>query len=244
MKYVFSLAVLMAAPVVVGPATAADLMVSEPGVVEAAHNPFDGFYIGVHAGYGMSTTTGDACFEVFLQLSCDEVTAIDYDQRGYLLGAQAGANLVTDNGLLLGGEVSGSWANIFGAVDDEGPAGYQRTVDAIGLAVGKLGFATDTFALYGMGGLALGHSITDIDMIVAELGYETMHTGWTLGLGAEAMVSDNVSVFASYNFIRFNEVDNHDSEYIGIPIETTFGISTTTQMDAQLVKLGINYHFQ
>ena len=247
MKYVLSVVALVMGSATVSAVSAADLIVDQPGMVEAATSPFDGFYAGVHAGYGWANTTGEACF-YSLGPTCEEPLPIDYNQTGWLLGAQAGANFVMDSGLLMGAEVSGSWANIHGTEDlpnmmldiDDAGTGYTRTIDALGLAVAKLGFASDTFSLYGMGGLALGHSITDIDLGFATLGYETMHTGWTLGLGAEAMVADRVSVFASYNYISFGEVTGHDSEWI---MDTPFAIETTTQMDMHVAKVGLNYHF-
>ncbi len=108
---------------------AADLVepapVAPPPVV-IAENPFDGFYLGIHGGYGWQSGS--------------------YSGDGWLLGGQLGYNWVAPSGLLLGAEISGSWVDV---------GGSQSNVNGLGIAQGKLGWANNQVAIYATAGGAL-----------------------------------------------------------------------------------------
>lgn len=235
-----SLAALLAASV---SASAADLYAPAP-----ASSPFAGFYIGGFAGYGTTNTKGDFYFEA---PEFDDDAALDYDQDGGFIGVELGANWVTESGFMFGASVSGAWANLNGEdfYEGDGPFGaeYQRTIDAIALAEGKIGFVlANHIALYASGGLALAHHETDV-FVGSIAGYgldswDDMSTGWTVGAGADMMVSDHISVGLKYNYVDFGGVRNgsvnnlNDSGY-------PYLIETNTSMDMHLINANVKYHF-
>lgn len=108
------------------------------------------------------------------------------------LGADLGVNVLVDNNLLVGLEGDVAWLN-----DDS----WQGQVH------GKLGFAADTFAFYGLAGVGI-NSDTD--------GYVP------LGVGAEFMLADNLSLKAEYQY--------------------QWDFDTSAE-DAHVAKIGFNWHF-
>ena len=116
-----------AAAILTSTAYAADLVepapIAPPPIV--ASNPFNGFYAGIHGGYGWANASGNGTLsyagipEEQSEEAFDIVKAIpvlgsfpfDSDQDGWLFGGQLGYNWVGSSGLLIGGEISGSWAN-------------------------------------------------------------------------------------------------------------------------------------
>ncbi len=108
------------------------------------------------------------------------------------LGANLGVNTLVDNNLLVGGEVSLSWLN-----DDT----WQGQVH------GKLGFGADAFAFYGLAGF----------------GYNSDSEGYVpVGVGAEVMLADNLSLKAEYQY-QWDWNDSSDDAHVG--------------------KIGFNFHF-
>jgi len=172
---------------------AADLVaappVAPPPVV--AENTFNGFYAGIHGGYGWQSGNGSG--------------------DGWLLGGQAGYNWVGTSGLLIGGELSGSWADV---------GGSGVSMDALGIAQGKLGWANSQLALYGTAGGAVASLSTNGPAI----GFNDTPTGWTVGAGMDVMLGRDWSLGASYNYIDFGSGNSGDS-------------------DVNVIKMNLNYNF-
>ena len=260
----------------VGSSSAADVGVSD--------NPFNGFYMGVHGGYGWASSDVDYDFVVDFGIlpdddddDDDDDFSGDYqiDSEGALLGLQAGANFVMGNGLLLGAEVSGTWAAIsgdtsFSVLDDGqfGPPGItgvdvdvNNKLNGIGLAQVKLGWANDTFAVYGMGGFALGQFTRTVDVesrnffapfqIDGNSDYEDTLSGWTLGAGLDYMVTEGVSVGVSYNYVKFDGFeDTFDIDFSCFDCGPYSGsdfdigdVESSGGLDVHIAKLNLNYHF-
>jgi outer membrane autotransporter protein len=110
----------------------------------------------------------------------------------YGLGADLGVNTLINNNLLAGVEGSVQWLN-----DDS----WQGQVH------GKLGFAADSFAFYGLAGIGAN---SDTEAYVP------------VGVGAEVMVTDNLSLKAEYQY-QWDVDDGADDAHVG--------------------KLGFNFHF-
>jgi outer membrane immunogenic protein len=185
-----------------------------------------GLYIGGHAGYGWGNREG--CFG-----DCeDEDEFFDYDQKGWLAGAQIGYNFMADSNVLLGLEVDASLAGIDGEVELPNEKLGVGEYEWLSSAKVRAGWAMDNFLLYATGGLALaGFDYED------EWGCEfnQTRTGWLVGGGAEMKVSSRASLKAEYNFMDFGE----ESQACTI----IFGIPQTTEADADMhvVKFGFNY---
>lgn len=228
-------------------------------------NPFSGFYAGAHVGYGSAQT--------------DEAVEMDYDDDFYglevyglysnsldgpLLGAQTGINVVLDQGLMIGGELSVSWAALQGSgtdFDDGDSYGigytvmggsYEAEINALGSAELKLGYATDEFMVYGSAGVAVGNVSSTVSFGGTGIDGEWVAThtetnlmqGWTVGVGGAVMVTPTTSVNASVNYYDFGTIEttgtgtmtNDDGD---APVDVMRSIGVT----AAVVKFGINQHF-
>ena len=228
-------------------AVAADMYVAPEETPMVHGSPFSGFYMGVHGGYGWSDRSGFAAKVTLGEFGGGD-DFDEYEQDGFLLGAHAGGNYVFDSGLLIGAEVSGSYADIEGSVsdfddgddDDEGIT-YNHTYNAIALAQGKLGWAFDRFAIYASGGFAIANSETNIletFLLPSVFKYDSTDTGWTVGAGADFMVTNNVSVGAAYNYIDFDTSENFDDG--GIANINTF--ISEVDGDMHMIRLKLDYH--
>jgi outer membrane immunogenic protein len=192
-----------------------------------------GLYIGAHAGYGWGNR--DGCFTT--DDECEEGDDFDYDQKGWLAGAQIGYNFMIAPSFLLGAEVDASLASIDGDLELDGILAEDKT--GVGeynwLASAKLraGWAaTDNFLLYATGGLALaGFDYED------QFGCEFTQSrdGWLAGGGAEVKISSRASIKAEYNFINLGD-ESQPCTAFGI-----FPVHTEADADLHVVKFGFNY---
>lgn len=244
-------AVALAAIVV--PASAADVNVDE-GV-------FEGFYFGAHGGYGWSDAEIDYVGNYGTSISVSPQDgdpfegATDLSGTGPLIGGQIGANFLLGRGLLLGAEVSGSWGAISGDSNfDDGDVGIdiEQNISALGLAQAKLGWAHDRFAIYGLGGIAMGRVDTTADLDldngsfnISSLDESQTMTGWTLGAGADYMVTENVSVGLTYNYIDLGDQDS--SFTVNETYQTIYNIygeaDVSASVNLHVVKATLNYNF-
>jgi outer membrane immunogenic protein len=170
------------------PALAADVGTPEPlpvpeVVAAAPANDWTGFYLGALLGYSWA----DA--------ETDDDDAGDFSVDGIDGGAYAGANWQ-----------AGSF--VFGAEADVLLSGLEDTSDDLTVDQGlngslraRAGIALDQFLLYGTGGAAL----TSLDVSDDDGGQEDELWGWTLGAGAEAMVTDNVTARVEYRYTDYED---------------------------------------
>jgi outer membrane immunogenic protein len=224
---------LLAGVAVVGfssSALAADLIIRddfvERGVVHV--DTWSGAYIGGHVGWGWA--------HVDIESEHGDIDDIDtYTAAGFLIGGQIGANVQMD-ALVLGVVGDLAWTNITGDSGEDADEDILGTnIHWIGTVRGKLGFATDMFMLYGTAGVAFaGVEQTlydwwpDVDRSI-----DGHRFGWVAGIGAEAMVADNVSIFGEVLYHDFGTVDfEFDGDEDG-----THALNVTT------AKVGVNFHF-
>ena len=231
------------------PASAAD--------VNTYESAFDGFYFGAHGGYAWADTEIDYSGNYGASGSGPSGSgsfdgSTDLSSQGALLGAQLGANFVMGNGFLLGAEISGSWTAISNDESfDDGDVSIdiEQNISALGLAQAKLGYAHESFAFYVMGGLALGKSeieanLSSLGFDVADVSQDEMLTGWTLGAGADFMVTENVSVGISYNYVDFGTVSDSQDISRSDSFYWVFGeLDTDTSINMHVAKATLNYHF-
>lgn len=221
MKFILSVSAIALASVIgVGAAAAADLMVDNAAIEAAAPaTTWAGAYVGGSAGYSAGT--------VNWELVPDPTTNGEYDISGWTLGGQIGYNWQTDN-IVFGLEADLSLANISG---DDDAVLASREVNWVASARGRVGFALDSVLLYGTAGIAVAESTGEVFEIFDET---NTHVGWTVGVGAEAMVTDNVSIKAEY---RYSDYGTQTYDYFGgtLPVDTSFTTHTGT--------IGVNYHF-
>lgn len=242
---------------------------ADPAPIELpADNPFNGFYVGVHAGYSSASTEED--FYATSAWDADYYGTyghVENSLSGAMLGAQAGVNYVLDSGLVIGGEVSISWAALQNTTEDFdsdlycGACGvyygqFKAQIDAMGTGVVKFGYATDKFLVYATGGVALAnYSWNDLiggDSIDGywdlQAGDSIVRQGWTVGVGGSVMVTDSTSIDLQYNYADFGTLDvtTYGEVRTEFPDPSTVypaAIDKSMSLVSHTIKIGVNQHF-
>jgi outer membrane immunogenic protein len=224
-------------------AFAADPIVMAPPMMSQPVNDWSGFYAGLHAGYGTGTIdwTSDG-------VVAGTVVGTDdgsFDVDGFFGGGQIGFNSQFDM-FVLGAEADISAASITGEggpIDplDATPSVPSASIDWMGTVRLKAGIAADSFMVYATGGIAYGggsFTVTNVDGANDTRTEDAGFIGWTLGVGAEAMVTDSISIKAEYLYaaLTTEEVD------LGAAPPLT-GILANSDIGLHTVKAGINFHF-
>jgi outer membrane immunogenic protein len=229
-------AVLLAAVAVAAAVTgakAADMPAKAPvykapvAQLAAPYN-WTGFYVGVNGGYGWGKTTGN-----FFPSGLG-----NFDIDGGLFGAQLGFNYQLSNNFVIGVEADWDWANIDGSRSGVTPLGGLTATQTmklkdLGTLRGRIGYAWDRTLLYGTGGFAWStRASAGVRLSGAFPGFPIADdhslTGYTLGLGLEYALTQNLSVKGEYLYVHLNPTDFFTSD-IGA--------------DVNMVRLGLNWRF-
>ena len=232
--------------------------------------PFDGFYAGLHTSFSHVAADADVYSQFDTRAADGDLTIDDdFSGEGFGVGVQAGFNYVGSSGLLLGVEASGSLRELESALSqtdgefadhtfdriDADLATLDMSIDSLAMVEGKAGYANEKIAIYGKAGVAVGKVVTgllvdgypgsnDGDWALED-GSEDFIAGLTVGAAGEAMLTDNVSTFLSYNAIFYG-----DQSYSGLSdfeqpgADGGRGIASwdTTAIE-HLIRFGVNYHF-
>ncbi|TIU70392.1 MAG: porin family protein [Mesorhizobium sp.] len=207
-------------------AFAADAVVQE--VVDVAPVfSWTGGYIGLQAGYAW----GDGSID-----QIDGPGFVETDPDGFLGGVYAGYNYQMSNNIVIGAEldfvstgIDGS-GQIFSAPGVPIPGALAtEELNWSGAARLRLGYAVDRFLPYIAGGVAFG----DIDISNNGGGpsFGDTFTGWTIGVGLDYAMTDNLLLRAEYRYTDFG------SESFGDPVNADVDLKTNE------VRLGIAYKF-
>lgn len=259
-------ATLLGAQLVAGTANAGEMNV-------VTDNPFNGVYLGIHAGYTQADTDesfygwADAYNSDFYGL--DSWGSFTNKLTGGSLGGQVGVNYVLGTGLVIGGEVSVDWANIQGSTTDFTINGsyycdctiaggeFSSTINSLGSAELKIGYATDMFMIYGTAGLALaniewsdsiGGSVSDSGPWDLTASASGTRRGYTIGVGGAVMVMPDVAVNLQYNYTNYGSVDvSSEGTLTTDEAEPSYtydgGFDKTVQLTSHTFKIGINKFF-
>jgi outer membrane immunogenic protein len=234
------------------PGYAADIpamVVKAPAVVVA--DPWTGLYLGAHAGYGWGHKTFVNNFPVY-----DGIIDADTHAQGGLFGIQLGYNHYA-GGLVVGAEGEFSWSDVhntdfpcffFGDQLCSARAQWFATL------AGRIGVARGSGLLYLKGGAAVVHDHfdniatcagsqpTSSGGIPAACGdpFSAEHTrfGWMFGVGIEHFFARDWSLKLEY--------DHMDFSGRSVPFEDggTGFFTEEIHQRIDVVKLGLNYHFE
>ena len=226
-------------------AVAADLPAEPIPPAPLPVSTWDGLYIGAHAGWGWGNR--DGCMD-YLDLFGDCGNGIigdapfDYDQDGFLIGAQLGYNHMFSQRWLIGAEVDAAWTDIDG--EEAGLVGAiaggntgKGEYNWLATAKLRLGYAFGEnldWLLYGVAGGA----ITQFEW--QESGgceFEQTRSGWLLGGGGEWKVSSRASIKAEYNYIDYQEESDSCTSFAILPAWTE------SEAHHHIVKVGFNWNF-
>jgi outer membrane immunogenic protein len=198
-------------------------------VAPASPTPYNwtGFYIGLNGGLGAGNTTGHILPTFF-----SDNHTID----GELFGAQVGFNYQFSN-IVLGAEADWDWSNIDGSRDASSFGGGPETftVNNLGTLRARVGYAWDRVLVYGTGGYAWTNRATD-ECPSCALSPDTHKLdGYTLGLGVEYGITQNLSAKAEYLYVHFDPTDFYRNQ--GCTVNCSLGANVN------VFRLGLNWRF-
>jgi outer membrane immunogenic protein len=204
---------------ITGAAHAADLVVTPPVAESVAATDWSGFYAGFGVGHGSGLVTSSWATP-FLPPYEDELD-------GWVAGLQAGYNVQTGP-LVLGIEGNLDWTNLSTA----GPPDHlPRDINWMGGLRARLGVAIDSVLLYGTAGVVVAD--TTGGSFLEE--FNELHSGWTAGVGVEAMVSDSLSLKLEYAYSKFETKLYSFTDPAPFTLDVGF--------DTSVIKAGANFHF-
>lgn len=225
------------AALVVGlPARAADLASKAPAVAASIPASWTGFYMGVHAGSGSTSSTwgedtgglGDDMFNL---------GSWSGNGAGAIVGGQVGYNYQAGS-VVMGVELDASAGqmNAFTRCFGNFNSICTTSTDWMGTLTARLGYAFGNMLVYVKAGGALADmSFTTADY--TEPGqYAASETklGWTVGGGVEMALTPQVSIKAEYAYMDFG---TSNITFVPGPNGGGADVSQT----AQVVKLGLNW---
>lgn len=234
-KLILSAAALLAATTF---ASAADLPRNKKPAVAPlpaiAQMSFTGFYVGLNGGFGQSKFKSGAGGKVV--------------GNGGLVGGTVGYNMQLPNNVVVGLEGDLAWAQMKKTKSFVSAAGVNTATDVVkgetnmfGTLRGRAGYAVNGWLMpYVTGGLAVTQGkLSDRFTLTSPAGAVLAATsdsksktrmGWTVGGGAEALLTQNVSVKAEYLYADFGKT----AYFAGAP---------KVKNDVQLGRIGLNYKF-
>ena len=199
-------------------AYAADAIIAEAAPVFS----WTGGYIGLQAGYAWGNGNVD---------QIGGPGFIDTDPDGFLGGVYGGYNYQMSNNIVIGAELDVVYANVDGSgqvfLAPGVPAGVSATEELnwSGAARLRLGYAADRFLPYIAGGVAFGD--IDISNDNGPGSFGDTFTGWTIGVGLDYAMTDNLLLRAEYRYTDFGSESFEDfgSEVDLKTNEVRFGIA-------------------
>ncbi len=226
---------------------------------------WSGAYIGLHGGYGSGGWDGsqiytDAALVPEIPYGLFDTSSHNIKTKGGLGGAQIGFN-VQSGAIVWGLEADASLSGIKGDAvllpfPDDPAAGTAYGTPAWGFAIenkwlatvrGRLGIAAGSMLLYGTGGVAFG----GFDITHTVIGYpdpegrtsrrSDTKFGWTVGGGAEWMLTPNLSLKAEYLYYKFSDVGGITSGWAPVYGPATDGFKG--DLDLHTGRVGLNYRF-
>ncbi|RUT34524.1 porin family protein [Arsenicitalea aurantiaca] len=169
---------------------------------------------------------------------------------GGLAGVQAGYDLEVGNGFVLGVAGDVAWTNIHAGIDGNigifgGPDGTDFEVSStlawLATLRARAGLTYGNLLGYVHGGVAFGNTErevsfggTSLDLGDAE---SASRTGFVVGAGLEAMVTETISLQAEYSYF-----DLGSDELFSFPAEGGT-ISGTENLSFHTIKAGLNFRF-
>ncbi len=219
------------------PAGAADLSArpytkAPPPPLQPLYN-WTGFYGGVNFGGAFSReseTLGSAAAGIPATFSSDP--------SGVLGGVQLGYNYQFAPNWLIGVEGEFIWTSASGTVNfsSANAVAFTSNHNWYDTLAGRVGFVQNSWLFYAKVGVAWMNA--DYGISAVPLGAATLNTtrnGWTIGAGAEYMLSPSWSAKIEYAYLDFGT----DGYGFGIP---PGGVGANINTQVHEVKVGVNYH--
>jgi outer membrane immunogenic protein len=239
-----------------------------PAYVEPVFT-WTGFYLGGNVGYSWGNADNSTTLDRFLTGLPLPGTLVgtntgSNNANGVIGGAQAGYNWQMSNWLVgLETDIQGSDERGSSTITCLGCADVGTNITTnltqrlnwFGTFRGRAGvLATPDVLLYATGGLAYGEvnvggSVTGDGAIgtttVVLPGTSSTRTGWTAGAGVEGHIGGNWTAKLEYLYVDLGTVSGGPVELLGIlvPVRVAPGLSYSSHFTDNIVRVGINYHF-
>lgn len=190
----------------------------EPEVIAPAPpaTPWAGPFLG--AQIGAATGTADLTFNTG--------TSDDFDIDGGFAGIYGGYDI--QNGpMVFGVDVAYNGADISGDSDLTGDVSdLEGSIDTFGALRGRVGRTFDDILVYGAAGFAFGTA--DVSGVSGSTSYEdddVSLNGWTAGIGAQTMLTDDWAVRGE---IAYTDYGEEDVDWADFAPEADFDMTTVT----------------
>jgi outer membrane immunogenic protein len=202
----------------------------------AAERPWAGFYLGGTLGHAWAHSEhcdGSTC-------SGGAPTFPQANPSGVIGGVTAGYNYMFGS-VLLGIEGDYTFANLKDSSPDTGTFGCRgectTELDRFGTIRGRLGVVNNNMLLYATWGVALTRWSASIGAPTLQGGSDTQNSA-VVGGGVEFLITPQWS--AKFEYLRIFDGDRivYAPSFCGSP-----GCSIKNE-DADLVRVGVNYHFR
>lgn len=160
-------------------------------------SPWNGGYVGVHAGVGEGET------DVNCVSGCIFPYETSFDTNGPFIGLQIGLNRQISDRLVVGIESDVSFSDISGDTFFGGKAA-SSSLDMFGTLRGRAGIlVTPTTLVYATGGLAWADWTNSFVPDSTRNSFSDVEWGWTVGGGVETFLNDRLSVKVEYLYLDF-----------------------------------------
>ncbi len=203
-------------------------------------NPWEGFYGGGHVGANFGTSGWSAAPAGLPAAGTVGLYGQD-GQFGPLMGGfQAGYNHVLPSGLMIGAEARFTFPDTLRstlpvAFPANGPTIVEDRPQVYGDLRGRLGYAFGNLLLFGAGGFAYDRDVAHATDTLGNVdeGY-FWRRGWTIGGGAEVLLTPNVSASLDYSYYNFAKA--------GVSFPAA-GERYTSGLTMGTARIGLNYRF-
>lgn len=213
-----------------------------PPIASPRFAPFQGFYAGVHAGFGgFGTNITDLWGDIFDGFADGEKAEMNLFGNGGIFGGQVGYNFSADRFVFgVEGDFQGTSFSEEAAVDSNFDQLASAEWNWFATIRGRAGVTVGDTLFYGTGGVAFinadfcaadGECVTDGN---DDLAFTKTLTGYTVGAGAEMKLTDRISVKGEYLF-----VDGLDFEKQYDDDEPNQKAEVSTE--AHVFRIGVNY---
>jgi opacity protein-like surface antigen len=222
--------------------------------------PWSGFYAGVNAGWGWSSTKGTAtpAGAVAGPLFIDgAIPPFSAHENGGLLGVNLGYNwqngpwLLGIEGDLNAASITGNGQSLFlegGGILESG-LHVENRVKWLATLRGRIGTSIRAGLLYTTGGAAWEQRTLKVSQFSGSTGeaaladYNFAKLGWVVGGGYEQTLAEHWSVRAEYLHYAFGSGPTQSTAYVNTAgLAGTLTIAPSRQ-DIDVVRVGLNRHF-
>ena len=241
-----------------------------PMVTPTAGDPWNGFYLGINGGGGLSRnhTNDQTALDPASPLTIFAIADFKHAETGGIFGIQAGWNWHIAPTWVAGVEADWqkSWQTesvcTYACLPSSTPPALlsitdQQSLQWLGTARLRLGWLSPGGSLlYSTGGLAFGRVDWNLNMTglsffatgpTTSADFGATMLGWTAGAGIETPITDKWSIKAEYLYVDLGTMN--DTLISGLSpgaalfyASPTVTTTSSSRIHENIVRLGLNYH--